>query len=66
MENLYNRDLLSYKIDKKIKYLCSDEEKDALIVLLNHLTELVKDKNLLDHEIKHIRSEIDKILLYNI
>jgi len=66
MENLYNRDLLSYNIDKKIKYLCSDEEKDALMKLLNHLTQLVKDKNLLEQDIKLIKSEIDKILLYNI
>ncbi len=66
MDKLYNRDLLSFKIDDKIKYLCSEEEKFALKELLKHLKLLLKEKSLLHHQIQDIKNEIDKILLYNI
>lgn len=66
MDSLYKRDLLSYNIDNKIKYLCSEEEKLALNTLLKSLQLLVKEKSLLDHQIQDIKNEIDKILLYNI
>ena len=66
MEQLHNRDLLSYKIDKKIKYLCSQDEKEALKELVIYLKGLLKEKNLLENEIEDIKAQIDKILLYNI
>ena len=66
MEQLHNRDLLSYKIDKKIKYLCSQNEKEALKDLVSYLKSLLKEKNLLEDQIKEIKAQIDKILLYNI
>ena len=66
MDKLHKRDLLSFKIDDKIKYLCSEEEKIALKELLKHLKLLLKEKSLLDHQIQDIKNEIDKILLYNI
>ena len=66
MEQLHNRDLLSYKIDKKIKYLCSQNEKEALKELVIYLKGLLKEKNLLENEIEDIKAQIDKILLYNI
>ena len=66
MEQLHNRDTISFKIDKKIKYLCSEEEKFILTELLKELKKLLRDKPLLDHQIQNIQNEIDKILLYNI
>lgn len=66
MDKLHNRDLLSFKIDEKIKYLCSDKEKIALRKLLKNLKLLLNEKSLLDHQIQDIKNEIDKILLYNI
>ena len=66
MDKLYNRDLLSYKIDKKIKYLCSKNEKEALRELVIYLKSLLKEKNLLENQIEDIKAEINKILLYNI
>ena len=66
MDQLYNRDLLSYKIDKKIKYLCSENEKEALRELVIYLKSLLKEKNLLENQIEDIKAEINKILLYNI
>lgn len=66
MEQLHNRDLLSYKIDKKIKYLCSQYEKESLKTLVMYLKTLLKEKNLLENQIEEIKGQIDKILLYNI
>ena len=66
MEQLHNRDLLSYKIDKKIKYLCSQDEKDSLKTLVMYLKTLLNEKNLLENQIEEIKGHIDKILLYNI
>ena len=66
MLSIYERDQLSSKIDKKIKKLCSLEEKHVLRELLENLQELLKDKNLLDYQIEHIKDEIEKILTYNI
>lgn len=66
MEQLHNRDLLSYKIDKKIKYLCSQDEKEALKKLVIYLKNLLNEKNLLENQIEEIKGQIDKILLYNI
>ena len=66
MEQLHNRDLLSYKIDKKIKYLCSQDEKEALKKLVIYLKKLLNEKNLLENQIEEIKGQIDKILLYNI
>ena len=66
MDQLYNRDLLSYKIDKKIKHLCSQNEKKALRELVIFLKSLLKEKNLLENQIEDIKAEINKILLYNI
>lgn len=66
MDQLYNRDLLSYKIDKKIKYLSSENEKEALRELVIYLKSLLKEKNLLENQIEDIKAEINKILLYNI
>ena len=66
MEQLHNRDAISFKIDKKIKYLFLEEEKIILRELLKELNKLLRDKSLLDHQIQDIKNEIDKILLYNI
>ena len=66
MEKLHDRDLLSYKIDKKIKYLCSQNEKESLKNLVIYLQSLLKEKNLLENQIEDIKTQIDKILLYNI
>ena len=66
MDKLYDRDLLSYKIDNKIKYLTSKNEKEALRQLLNFLKDLLKQEDILDHHKEDIKREIDKILLYNI
>ena len=66
MEQLHNRDLLSYKIDKKIKYLCSQDEKESLKTLVMYLKTLLNEKNLLENQIEEIKGHIDKILLYNI
>lgn len=66
MEELYSRDVLSNSIDKKIKYLCSREEKHALVKTLKYLKELLKLKDLFDYQKDQINTEINKILLYNI
>lgn len=66
MEELHKRDLLSFKIDNKIKYLCSKNEKEALIKVLDYLKTLLKEEDLLEHHKEDIKKEIDKILLYNI
>jgi hypothetical protein len=66
MEQLHNRDLLSYKIDKKIKYLCSQDEKESLKTLVMYLKTLLNEKTLLENQIEEIKGHIDKILLYNI
>ena len=66
MEELYAKDILSNKIDKKIKYLCSEEERDALIEMVNYLKQLLKIESLLDYQKEQIQKEINKILLYNI
>ena len=66
MEKLHDRDLLSYKIDKKIKHFCSQNEKEALKKLVIYLKSLLKEKNLLENQIEDIKTQIDKILLYNI
>ena len=66
MEQLHNRDLLSYKIEKKIKYLCSQDEKESLKTLVMYLKTLLNEKNLLENQIEEIKGHIDKILLYNI
>jgi len=66
MDNMYNRDELSFKIDKKIKYLCNEDEKVALTEMLNYLKTLLNEKKLMDYQIDEINMEIEKILLYNI
>ena len=63
---MYNRDELSFKIDKKIKYLCNEDEKVALTEMLNYLKTLLNEKKLMDYQIDEINMEIEKILLYNI
>jgi len=66
MDKLYNRDELSFKIDKKIKYLCNEDEKIALTEMLNYLKTLLNEKIIMDYQIDEINKEIEKILLYNI
>jgi hypothetical protein len=66
MDKLYNRDELSFKIDKKIKYLCNEDEKIALTEMLNYLKTLLNEKKIMDYQIDEINKEIEKILLYNI
>ena len=66
MEELYAKDVLSNNIDKKIKYLCSQEERHALIETVNYLKQLLKIESLLDYQKEQIQKEINKILLYNI
>lgn len=66
MEKLYAKDVLTNDIDKKIKYLCSHEERKASIETVNYLKELLKIERLFDYQKELIHKEINKILLYNI
>ena len=64
--NTVQRDQLSYRIDDIIKNYCTEEEKNALIVILEYLNDLLKDENLSEYQIRQIENQIEKILLYNI